>query len=56
MRYKCIICTEKIEERIGKLKGTIVRVIENKQNKFIPVCSNCQKKDNWIEKAKIRGV
>jgi len=57
MAQKCILCDEKIEEEYGKLKGTIVKVKdENNKNQFIHVCSDCQKEDNWIEKAKVKGV
>lgn len=54
---KCILCNEKIQEEYGKLKGSIVKATnENKKNYFIYVCSECQKKDKWIEQAKIKGV
>jgi len=57
MVEKCVLCNEKIEEEFGKLKGTIVKSVdENKKNKLIHVCSNCQKKENWIDDAKIRGA
>ena len=57
MTNKCVLCNEKIEEDFGKLKGTIVKSVdENKKNKFIYVCSDCQKKDDWINDAKIKGV
>lgn len=54
MTKKCVICSEKINEENGKLKGTMIKVknLEGK-NELIYVCSECQKKDNWIEKAKI---
>ena len=51
------IIFEKIQEEYGKLKGTIIKSIdENKKNKLIYVCSDCQKKDNWIDNAKIKGA
>ena len=54
---KCIICSEKIKENYGKLKGTLVKNKSLKgTNYFIYVCSDCQKKDDWIEKAKVRGT
>jgi len=56
MAKKCIICQEKIEEEYGKLKGTIIKVKEEDKNKFIHVCSNCQKQKDWIEKAKIKSA
>jgi DNA-directed RNA polymerase subunit RPC12/RpoP len=55
--YNCAICSEKIEEEFGKLKGTIVKVNdENKKTQFIYVCPDCMKKDGWVEKAKIKGA
>ena len=57
MINKCVLCNEKIEEENGKLKGTIVKVTdENKKNQFIYVCSGCQKKDDWINEAKVKGA
>ena len=54
---KCILCSSKIEENSGKLKGTITKVRnEKKRNQLIYVCSDCQNVKNWIEKAKIIGV
>ena len=56
MTKKCAICVKEIEEEYGKLQGTIVKVKENNKNQFIYVCSDCQKGENWIEKAKIKSV
>jgi len=57
MVQKCVLCNEKIPEEFGKLKGTILRVVdENKKRQLIYVCSFCMKKDNWIEEAKVKGV
>jgi len=57
MPEKCVLCNEKIEEEFGKLKGTIVKARNEKGvNDLIYVCSLCQKKDNWIEDAKVRGA
>ncbi|MBR9706486.1 hypothetical protein GOV14_05605 [Candidatus Pacearchaeota archaeon] len=54
---KCAICKEAIEEEFGKLKGTIIKAKNEKGiNDFIPVCNQCQKKEKWIEEAKIKGV
>ena len=51
MAKKCAICNNSISEESGKLNGTLVKVIdENKKKNFIPVCSECQKKEDWIEK------
>ena len=57
MPQKCILCNGKISEEFGKLKGTILKAKdENNKNQFIYVCSLCQKKDNWIEEAKVKGA
>ncbi len=57
MAERCINCKEPISEEYGKLKGTVIKVIdENRRKNYIYVCSDCQKKDDWIEKAKIRGA
>jgi len=53
---KCTICNNDIEEEYGKLKGTTLKVKEENKNKLIYVCSSCQKQDNFIEKAKVRGA
>ncbi len=52
----CCICNEEIEERFGKLKGTALKVLESNKNKLIYVCSLCQQKEKWIEKAKIKSA
>jgi hypothetical protein len=50
---KCELCKQEIDEEYGKLKGTIVRTLNEKKNReFKYVCSNCQKENGWIEKAK----
>ena len=52
-----MICEELIDEEYGKLDGTILKVKdENNNSSFIHVCSDCQKNDKWIEKAKVKGV
>ncbi len=56
MSKKCAICYNSIKEEFGKLKGTILKITENKKNRFIYVCSDCQKQKNWIEKAKIKSA
>lgn len=44
MAEKCESCGEKIEkDEIGKIKGTIVKVKEDKKNEFVYFCSECQK-------------
>ena len=56
MKEKCIICKEEIIEEYGKLKGTIVKINDNNKNRFVYVCSLCQKQKDWLEKAKIKGA
>ncbi|MEK6872905.1 MAG: hypothetical protein AABW90_02750 [Nanoarchaeota archaeon] len=57
MAKKCVLCNEKIKEEFDRLKGTILKSSdENKKSYFIYVCSDCQKKENWFEKAKVRGA
>ena len=57
MAKKCEICSEKIEEEHGKLKGTVVKVKdENGKNNFVYACSKCQKKENWIEEVKVKSA
>jgi len=57
MAKKCAICDNKIDEEYNKLKGTLVKVKdENNKNQLIYVCSSCQKQQDWIEKAKIKGA
>ncbi len=57
MGKKCVICGETIGEEYGKLKGTMVKAKDEKsKNQLIYVCSMCQKKEDWIEKAKVKGA
>ena len=57
MPKKCVICKQKIETNYGKIKGSIIKAVnEDKKNYFIYVCSDCQKKDDWFEKAMVRGA
>ncbi len=57
MSKKCALCNNVIEEDSGKLKGTIVKAKdENNKNQLIYVCSDCQKKEGWIDKAKIKSA
>ena len=56
-KKKCIFCDEDIDEDSEKLSGTVVKATdEHKKNQFIYVCSDCQRKENWIEKSKIKGA
>ena len=53
MAEKCEACDEKIEEDgLGKLKGTIVKIKEDKKNVKHYFCSKCQKigKDKEMKK------
>ena len=52
----CSICGEGVEEECGKLSGTMLKVREENRNVLIYVCSGCQKKENWIELAKIKAA
>lgn len=57
MSKNCVICSEKIFEEFGKLLGTLIKTKNEKGNTYlIPVCSDYQKKDDWINTAKIKGV
>ncbi|MBD3253101.1 hypothetical protein GF386_05190 [Candidatus Pacearchaeota archaeon] len=57
MVKKCVICNNNIQEEYNKLLGTILKVKNEKgKNEFIHVCSECQKKDKWIETAKIKAA
>jgi hypothetical protein len=57
MERNCVICNESILEEFGKLKGTILKVLNlNKKAEFIFVCSDCQKQKDWVERAKIKGA
>jgi len=57
MSKNCVICNEKIFEEFSKLLGTLIKAKNEKGSiDLIPVCSNCQKKDDWINTAKIKGA
>lgn len=58
MSKKCSICNNELIEEFSKLRGTMLKIVENKKASFIYVCNSCQKanKENWIEKAKIRAA
>ena len=57
MAKKCAICNNKIEEEYNKLKGTILKAKNiTGRNELIYVCSECQKKENWIETAKVKAA
>ena len=56
MAEKCAICDAKIEEEYGKLKGTMLKVVEDKKKKWIYVCSQSQKDPKYIETAKVKAA
>ena len=56
MAKKCEICKEEIVEEYGKLKGTMLKMVDNKKTRFVYVCSDCQKDSKYIEKAKVKGA
>jgi len=57
MAKKCAICSEEIGEENGKLKGTMIKVVEDKKTSWIYACSSCMKKDKkYIETAKIKAA
>ena len=57
MVKKCACCNGKVEEEFGKLKGSLVKVMnEEGKKQIIYVCSDCEKEKNWIEKAVVRAV
>jgi hypothetical protein len=57
MTKRCVICEEDILEEFGKLKGTILKIKNDKRAvEFIYVCNECQKQPNFDEKAKIKAA
>ena len=57
MVKNCVLCGKNIGEKYGKLQGTMLKIKdENNKNQLFYVCSECQKEDEWIEKAKIKTV
>ena len=57
MVKRCAICDEDISEEHGKLSGTMLKIrdLESKKD-LVFVCSDCQKTDKWIERAKVRAA
>lgn len=44
MAKKCEICFEALEEdEIGKLNGTIIKVLKDNKNELRYICCDCQK-------------
>ena len=57
MAKKCSICNSEIEEENGKLKGSMLKIVENKKKSWIYVCSSCMSSDKgYIEKAKVKSA
>tara|TARA_Y100000310_G_scaffold341057_1_gene438939 strand:+ start:1229 stop:1402 length:174 start_codon:yes stop_codon:yes gene_type:complete len=57
MVKKCASCDNVIEEEFGKLKGSLIKVKNEKGKKeFVYVCSDCEKDEKWIEKAVVRAA
>ena len=57
MQKKCAICEIEIIEESGKLKGTIIKVRNEKgKNQEVYVCSECMKTPDYIEVAVIRDA
>ena len=57
MVKRCAICSKILVVIDRKIEGTMLKVKElcGKMG-LIYVCSECMKDDNWIIKAKVRGV
>jgi hypothetical protein len=56
-KKNCILCGEEVLEDCEKLKGTMLKIVDDKKKSFVYVCSSCMKKDEkWLEKAKIKGA
>ena len=53
---KCEICKGDVIEDFGKLKGTMLKMVEDKKARWVYVCSECQKDSKWLEKAKVKGA
>jgi|TARA_B100001971_G_scaffold170874_1_gene163034 hypothetical protein len=57
MVKRCASCNKVIEEEFGKLKGSLIKVKNEKGEKeFVYVCSDCEKDKKWIEKAVVRAA
>ena len=56
-KKNCILCGEELSEDFGKLKGTMLKIVDDKKKSFVYICNSCMKKDEkWLEKARIKGV
>jgi len=56
VKKRCVLCGEDIEEEFNKIKGTLIKVLENKKAQFIYVCCDCQKDPKHKEKAIIKAA
>ena len=57
MAKKCACCGKAIEEEFGKLKGSLIKVKNEKGKKeFVYACSDCEKDEKWIERAVVRAA
>jgi hypothetical protein len=55
MADKCCLCNEEILEDFGKIKGTMIKIVEDKKKRLVYVCSACMKKDkDYLAKAKLK--
>jgi hypothetical protein len=55
MADKCCLCDEEIQEDFGKIKGTRIKIVEDKKKRLVYVCSACMKKNrDYIAKAKVK--
>jgi hypothetical protein len=57
MEKMCAVCNKKILEEGGKLQGTLIKVKnEFGKREFVYVCSECEKTENYIERAVVRAA
>lgn len=57
MRKRCAICNKNIKEEDGKLQGTLIKVRDEiGKRQFVYVCSECEKKKDYIERAVVRDA
>ncbi|MFA7707713.1 MAG: hypothetical protein WCX73_02080 [Candidatus Pacearchaeota archaeon] len=57
MEKRCAVCKKKINEEEGKLKGTLIKVKDEfGKRQFVYVCSECEKKQDYIERAVVKAA
>jgi len=57
MKKRCAVCKKNIKEEDGKLQGTLINVRDEKgKRQFVYVCSECEKKKDYIERAVVRAA